>query len=160
MIDPKQIPGYGIDADPARRPGVPKERVLSPSPDVIPPPMQESEIRPLVHPRRGNALPPVFGTAQPPKGLAGAIRRYAYKYPDHWMRHWSTLLFADRVDVWEYRARRMRGLISVLALATGGLLVSAYLQRRRTSSLAFPFEPTDEESRGFAELYLDIAPSS
>ncbi len=134
MIDPTQIPGYGIDANPAHRPGVPKkERSID---------------------------TPVFGTAQPPAGLAGAIRRYAYKFPDHWMRHWSTLLFADRVDVWEHRAQRMRGLLPVIALVTGGLLVKSLLRRRPTSIPTPTFEPVKEEHPQLAELYLDAAPSS
>ena len=48
-------------------------------------------------------LPPVFGTAQPPRGLSGLLRRAGYKIPEHKAGRWMTLLFADRVDVWESR---------------------------------------------------------
>jgi hypothetical protein len=43
----------------------------------------------------------VFGTSTPPKGLSGAIRRYAYKYSEATAAHWMTLILADRVNVFE-----------------------------------------------------------
>jgi len=45
------------------------------------------------------ALTPVFGTAQPPAGLSGILRRMAYRVPEHRPRHWMPLMLADRVDV-------------------------------------------------------------
>jgi len=66
-------------------------------------------------------MPPVFGTAVPPRGLSGAIRMLAYRYPDHYPRHWFLLMFGDRVDSWETDARRVLPL--VLPLAALGLLV-------------------------------------
>ena len=39
-------------------------------------------------------------------GLSGAIRRLAYRYPDHHLRHWSLLLLGDRVDAWGTRSWR------------------------------------------------------
>jgi hypothetical protein len=47
-------------------------------------------------------LTPVFGTAQPPKGLSGAIRKYAYTYSEGRAAHWLLLMFADRVDAGEH----------------------------------------------------------
>ncbi len=46
-------------------------------------------------------LTPVFGTAQPPRGLSGLLRRLAYRIPTHYRRHWLLLMLADRVDVAE-----------------------------------------------------------
>jgi hypothetical protein len=46
-------------------------------------------------------LPPVFGTACPPRGVSGAIRRYAYTLSEGRSSHWLLLLLADRVDVLE-----------------------------------------------------------
>ena len=46
---------------------------------------------------------PVVGTAQPPRGLSGALRDRAYGIPEHNARHWLLLLLADRVDVLEDR---------------------------------------------------------
>jgi hypothetical protein len=47
-------------------------------------------------------LTPVFGTACPPKGLSGRIRRHAYaRYSEARAAHWLLLLAADRVDTVE-----------------------------------------------------------
>jgi hypothetical protein len=46
-------------------------------------------------------LPLLFGTSAPPKGLSGAIRRFAYKLTENDIRHWLLLMFADRVNVVE-----------------------------------------------------------
>jgi hypothetical protein len=46
-------------------------------------------------------LTPVFGTAQPPRGVSGAIRKYSYaKYSEGRAAHWLLLVLADRVDAW------------------------------------------------------------
>ena len=71
----------------------------------------------FMHGRPHKTFPPVFGTAVPPKGPSGLVRRAAYHYPDHYMRHWTMLLFADRVDLWEHRARK------ALRLAAPALVV-------------------------------------
>jgi hypothetical protein len=84
---------------------------------------QPADVR-VIHKHGGlPKMPPVFGTAIPPKGLSGVLRKAAYAYPDHWVGHWMVLLLADRVDVWEHRLRR--GLPAILgvaaAFAIGGL---------------------------------------
>lgn len=100
--------GAGIDLDPARRPGVPKERTPEPWPNTrFPPERMRAQPSVAKHDRPGKPMPPVYGTAVPPRGVSGAIRKAAYAYPDHVMRHWTMLLFADRVDSWERRARRI-----------------------------------------------------
>ena len=51
-------------------------------------------------------LTPVFGTAQPPKGLSGVIRRFSYaRYSEGRAAHWLLLLAADRVDTLESNVR-------------------------------------------------------
>jgi hypothetical protein len=50
-------------------------------------------------------LTPVFGTAQPPSGVSGAIRRYAYSYSEGRTAHWVLLIAADRVDAWEHHLK-------------------------------------------------------
>lgn len=98
------IKGWGVDLDPAVRPAVPKERFnypegtgahwFSPEQQI---PTYEREMT-----TEHRALPPVFGTACPPKGLSGIIRRAAYKnWSEGQTAHWLTLMFADRVDVLE-----------------------------------------------------------
>lgn len=91
------------DADPARRPGVPREAAAGgaaesgrPFPQPVPP----DRLRRA----RLDRLTPVVGTAQPPAGVSGALRRVAYRIPEHRARHWMLLMAADRVDVVESRA--------------------------------------------------------
>jgi len=111
------------DADPASRPGVPMIKPPGTSAAVGRPPLeqQQSEARVLVGVDVGK-LPPVFGTAQPPRGLSGLMRRAAYRIPEHKAGRWMTLLMADRVDVWESRMRRHPVLSAlVVAAVIGGV---------------------------------------
>lgn len=112
-----------VDADPQSRPGVPLvgESTLSPPPLA----QQAPSIEVLVAP--GRPLTPVFGTSVPPRGLSGAIRRMAYKIPEHKAYRWMLLILGDRVDVWEHRVRRH----PVLSLAAVGGLVWLGVARAR-----------------------------
>ncbi len=97
--------GAGVDASPQARPGVPMyaERPRAPeSKEWSVPPRQAGG---QDHLKRAGLkrLTPVFGTANPPHGVAGAMRRLAYGYPEDLARHWMLLLLADRVDVVEDR---------------------------------------------------------
>jgi hypothetical protein len=98
-----RIPGWGADLDPRDRPSVPKLQFdpnLADTPDRFPERQPESwpRERSLEH----RFLTPVFGTAQPPKGLSGVMRRFAYaQYSEARAAHWLLLLAADRVDVVE-----------------------------------------------------------
>ncbi|WP_305786989.1 hypothetical protein [Symbioplanes lichenis] len=95
-----RIPGWGADLDPADRPAVPRER-FDPSAtgawwDI---PEQQPEKFPRERSIEHARLTPVFGTAAPPKGVSGAIRRFAYKrYSEGRAAHWLLLVAADRVD--------------------------------------------------------------
>src|SRR4051812_17502844 len=75
----RKITGWGADLDPANRPGVPRQRDVTgrtgahwdfPERQVPRWPREKSTEHQM--------LTPVFGTACPPKGLSGLIRRYAY----------------------------------------------------------------------------------
>jgi hypothetical protein len=116
-INVKDIPGYGVDADFSRRPGYPKE--LNPPHPVGDahgaPERMRTDVKVFKHGQPARKMPPVFGTAQPPKGLSGLLRAYAYKYPDHWTRHWMVKLLADRVDVLEHTLRRRLPALGSLA---------------------------------------------
>lgn len=47
-------------------------------------------------------ITPVFGTLNPPRGLSGIIRNYAYlRFSEAQLRHWLLLMLADRIDVIE-----------------------------------------------------------
>ncbi|AGL17124.1 hypothetical protein [Actinoplanes sp. N902-109] len=96
-----RIPGWGADLDPADRPSVPRERF---DPTFSGAWWEFPERQPEKVPRERSIehkfLTPVFGTVSPPRGVSGAIRRYAYKrYSEGRAAHWLLLMVADRVDV-------------------------------------------------------------
>jgi hypothetical protein len=94
-----RIPGWGADADPAQRPAVPREQpgIETGAHWDLPEdqPGRGGREKSVEHER----LTPVFGTAQPLRGLAGKVRRYAYDtYSEGQTAHWLLLLLGDRVD--------------------------------------------------------------
>jgi hypothetical protein len=97
-----RIPGWGVDLDYADRPAVPMEDF---DPGATNAHWDFPERQPEKWPREMSPehgiLPPVFGTGQPPRGISGAIRRYAYTLSEGRASHWLLLLAADRVDVLE-----------------------------------------------------------
>lgn len=106
-----------VDLDRSRRPGVPKERAPQPWPNSRFPP-ERMRARPSApkHGRPGKPMPPVYGTAVPPRGVSGALRRLAYRRPDHETSHWLMLLLADRVDSWGTRAWRVVRIVTPLGV--------------------------------------------
>ena len=95
-----RIPGWGVDLDPRDRPSVPRERF---DPESSGAHWDFPERQPEKWPReRSNEhkfLTPVFGTSCPPKGVSGAMRKYAYKrFSEARAAHWLILVAADRVD--------------------------------------------------------------
>ncbi|MBZ4376555.1 hypothetical protein [Corallococcus sp. AS-1-6] len=120
----KANPTLAVDLDPANRPGVPMETAPKPLAGArVPIAHQHAEVPVFKHAGR-KEMPPVFGTAQPPKGLSGLLRKAAYAKPDHKPGHWMLLLLADRVDVWEHRLRRSLpwAAPSAAAFLAGGLM--------------------------------------
>jgi hypothetical protein len=102
-----RIPGWGVDLDPKDRPSVPQERF---DPEFSGAHWEFPERQPEKWPRERSIehkfLTPVFGTACPPHGASGVIRRYAYaKYSEARAAHWLLLLAADRVDALESTLR-------------------------------------------------------
>ena len=97
-----RIPGWGADLDPKDRPSVPRERFDLATGAHWDFPERQPEKWPRERSIEHEILPPVFGTSCPPRGLSGAIRRYAYaKYSEGRAAHWLLLLLADRVDTKE-----------------------------------------------------------
>lgn len=126
---PPRLEGAGMDLDPSRRPGVPRMHEPRPLPNTrFPPERQRSDVKVFMHGRPNKQFPPVFGTDAPPHGLSGKIREAAYRYPDHYVRHWTMLLFADRVDSWEHRLRKMA---PALVLGVAGWAALSVAGRRR-----------------------------
>jgi hypothetical protein len=103
-----RIPGWGVDLDPKDRPSVPKLQFQE---DFTGAHWEFPERQPERYPRERSVehgmLTPVFGTAQPPSGVSGAIRRYAYHYSEGRTAHWLLLIFADRVDAWEHHLKSL-----------------------------------------------------
>jgi hypothetical protein len=102
-----RIPGWGADLDPADRPSHPKLRY---APETTGAHWDFPERQPEKWPRERSVehafVTPVFGTAQPPKGLSGAIRKFSYAtYSEGRLGHWLLLILADRVDAWEHHLR-------------------------------------------------------
>src|SRR5688500_15432948 len=95
-----RIPGWGADLDPRDRPSVPK---LSYRDDLTGAHWDFPERQPEKWPRERSMehkfLTPVFGTAAPPKGVSGALRKLAYrKFSEADVAHWLLLMAGDRVD--------------------------------------------------------------
>jgi hypothetical protein len=117
--------GWGADVQPENRPGVPQETEPSPlagahwqSPDrqkAVPPLHMRAEL---------DEPTPVWGTAQPPHGLSGLLRKSAYAIPDHRPSHWLLLMSADRVDVME---SRVADLVKRRPIVVGATLTAAAL---------------------------------
>ena len=122
------IPSFGVDADRDSRPGVPME--LDPAPvGALKQPSQQHTVVGITGTRLpGQRLTPVYGTAQPPRGLSGVMRRKANAIPPHLDSHWLLLLAADRVAAIEHHPQRLAG----TALVLGGLIAGGlFLKRRR-----------------------------
>jgi hypothetical protein len=65
-------------------------------------PEQQHENWPRERSIEHERLTPVFGTSTPPRGLSGAMRKYAYRrYSEGRAAHWLLLIAADRVDAIE-----------------------------------------------------------
>src|ERR1700709_1918173 len=95
-----RIPGWGVDLDPKDRPSVPKLQFQE---NFTGAHWEFPERQPETYPRERSIehafLTPVFGTAQPPHGVSGALRRLSYRrFSEGRAAHWLLLVLADRVD--------------------------------------------------------------
>ena len=94
-----RIPGWGVDLNYEDRPAVPMEnfdRSLTNAHWDFP--ERQPERWPRERSIEHKFLTPVFGTACPPKGVSGVMRRYAYTFSEGQSAHWLILMAADRVD--------------------------------------------------------------
>jgi hypothetical protein len=99
----RNIPGWGIDADPANEPTYPMKNYTGDDFERLNyerPPLQQPRAE-ILHSNERPGLPAVFGTTLPPSGLSGALRRFAFRYSEGTFTHWLTLLLADRINVYE-----------------------------------------------------------
>ncbi len=99
----KHIKGWGIDADPENEPTYPMKHYTGDDHQRLN--YEKFEQQPvndeiLVSNERPR-ITTVFGTAVPPSGLSGKIRRRAFKYSEGSYGHWLPLILADRIQVIE-----------------------------------------------------------
>lgn len=117
----KDIPGWGMDADPENDPTYPMKHYNGADHerfDYEKAPQQIVDIE-VFHSIERPGVTRVFGTSTPPSGVSGAIRRYAYKFSEATATHWMTLILADRVGAIE-------GKLSDLAK---GILPNPWIER-------------------------------
>ncbi len=104
-----RIPGWGVDLNYEDRPAVPMEDF---DPGATNAHWHVPERQPERWPREMSPehgmLPAVFGTSCPPRGVSGAIRKYAYTLSEGKTSHWMLLMLADRIDVLESRVEAVR----------------------------------------------------
>ncbi|WPY99312.1 hypothetical protein [Christiangramia sp. OXR-203] len=101
--DHSHIKGWGIDANPKNDPTYPMkhrsdEEIKGYTWDR--PEQQETDIEVLHSIERPN-ITAVFGTAAPPSGLSGMIRRYAFSKSESSYGRWLPLVLADRIGIAE-----------------------------------------------------------
>lgn len=153
---PKDIPGWGHDADAKNNPTYPMKNYTGADHERIhyEKPQQQPQNVELLKSIERPAISRVFGTSTPPSGLSGAIRRYAFTHSESTYMHWVPLVVADRVAViegiiddlkhgivpnifaekgwkaeWKYNRR---GLIQKIAVTTLVITVAiAFLSRKK-----------------------------
>jgi hypothetical protein len=145
-----RIPGWGVDSDPADRPSVPKLRFQE---DLTGARWEFPDRQPEKWPRERSIehkfLTPVFGTAQPPKGLSGVIRRFSYaRYSEGRAAHWLLLMLADRVDAVEEHLKSFATLRPDNPITETGIKaefthhgISSRIGRKRTDLVHQPLDP-------------------
>ncbi|GGF28412.1 hypothetical protein [Flavobacterium limi] len=97
------IKGWGIDINPSNDPTYPiKKRNNAEHEGYVweRPQQQEETVEILQSVERPN-ITAVYGTARPPSGLSGMIRRLAYQYSESSYGRWLPLVLADRIQVAE-----------------------------------------------------------
>jgi hypothetical protein len=98
----RRIPDWGVDREYDERTAVPMEDY---DPGATGAHWDFPERQPELWPREKSPehafVTPVFGTVSPPRGISGAIRRFAYTLSEGTSSHWLLLMVADRVDVVE-----------------------------------------------------------
>lgn len=100
---PKDIPGWGVDADPENDPTYPMKHRTGADYERLNyerPPQQSLTVE-VLHSNERPSITSVFGTSSPPQGVSGALRRYAFKHSESTYLHWVPLVLADRINVVE-----------------------------------------------------------
>ena len=103
LINPSQVKGWGVDANPKNDPTYPmKTRNNGEHAGYSwQRPTQQPVNIEVLHSNERPNVTAVFGTSTPPAGLSGVLRRYAFKYSESSYGHWLPLMAADRIGVLE-----------------------------------------------------------
>lgn len=151
------VPGWGSDADPATRPGVPRDKAPAIGGEHLYIDVEEQLPPHRIHKSTEHArLTPVYGTSCPPRGLSGRMRDLAYRFSEGRLVRWVALLAADRVDMveglvtdlagmrppnvvremglrseWRYNRKRVLTIAAATGIALGLWLVSRRVRRGR-----------------------------
>lgn len=99
----KNIPGWGMDADPQNNPTYPMKHYTGADFERLnyEKPVQQPITVEVLQSIERPGISRVFGTSTPPQGLSGALRRYAFRYSESTYAHWVPLVVADRIGVVE-----------------------------------------------------------
>ena len=99
-IDPSQVKGWGVDANPKNDPTYPMKKRNNGEHAGYSwkRPTQQPRTVEVLHSNERPNVTAVFGTSTPPAGLSGMLRRYAFKYSESSYGHWLPLMLADRVS--------------------------------------------------------------
>jgi hypothetical protein len=102
IINAATVNGWGVDADPKNDPTYPyrHREADNHSGQWDRPPLQESDVE-ILQSIEHVRTPAVFGTATPPSGLSGMIRRGAFTWSESNWLHWLLLMGADRINMVE-----------------------------------------------------------
>ena len=103
VIDPSQVKGWGVDANPENDPTYPmKNRNNGEHAGYSwERPTQQPKSVEVLHSNERPNVTAAFGTSTPPSGLSGMIRRFAFNYSENSYGHWLPLMLADRVGMVE-----------------------------------------------------------
>lgn len=155
----QHIKGWGIDADPENEPTYPMKHYTGDDHKRLnyeKPPQQALDVE-ILHSNERPSVSAVFGATVPPSGISGALRRVAFRYSEDSLKHWFTLVLADRINMiegivtdikqgqgpnifaemgwnaeWKYNKK---GVAKKVAVATGvTMLLVMYFKGRKRSS--------------------------
>ena len=131
-----RIPGWGADLDPADRPSHPKLQYPADTGAHWDFPERQPERQPRERSVEHAFVTPVFGTAQPLRGLSGVVRRFAYdRFSEGRLAHWVLLVVGDRIDAYGSHLRSFATLRpDVPATGVRGELTRGGLRSRRGRS--------------------------
>ncbi|HLN53217.1 MAG TPA: hypothetical protein VK212_05870 [Lentimicrobium sp.] len=161
--DHSHIKGWGIDADRDNDPTYPIKTRTDEEQEGYSwerPPLQPVNEEVLKSVERPNVTA-VFGTASPPAGLSGRIRRYAYRYSESSYGRWIPLIMADRVGMvegiisdikkghfpniikergwtglWKYSRGSLIRKVAISGLITAGAITLIVLRNKRKNKVA------------------------